>query len=71
MENDDDDDEEDEGTDVGMSKQDEEIAHALVAAEALGKGSKITNSESDSIADAFEKLDMDNYDEENDGTSFL
>ncbi|KAI5670108.1 hypothetical protein M9H77_10472 [Catharanthus roseus] len=66
MENDDDDDEEDEGTDVGMSKQDEEIAHALVAAEALGKGSKITNSESDSIADAFEKLDMDNYDEEND-----
>ncbi|KAI5680273.1 hypothetical protein M9H77_01500 [Catharanthus roseus] len=70
MENDDDD-EEDEGMDVGVSKQDEEIAHALVAAEALGKGSKITNSESDSIADAFEKLDMDNYDEEDDDVDLL
>ncbi|KAL3531343.1 hypothetical protein ACH5RR_010665 [Cinchona calisaya] len=57
----------DEGMDLDASKRDDEIAQALAAADALGKGSKGTNAETDSITDALKELDMDNYDEEDDG----
>ncbi|XP_027169100.1 uncharacterized WD repeat-containing protein C17D11.16 [Coffea eugenioides] len=62
-----DDNDDDEGMDLDQSKQDAEVAQALAAADALGKGSKGTHPETDSIADALKELDMDNYDEEDDG----
>ena len=66
-----DDNDDDEGMDLDQSKQDAEVAQALAAADALGKGSKGTHPETDSIADALKELDMDNYDEEDDGNSIL
>lgn len=75
VENDDDDDDvdadvdadvDDNNDDERMSNQDEDIAHALVAADALGRGSKSKNTDPDHITEALEKLDMDNYDEEDD-----
>lgn len=73
MENDDDEDvvDDDNNDDERMSNQDEDIAHALVAADALGRGSKSTNTDPDHISEALEKLDMDNYDEEDDGNLYL
>ncbi|KAL3517575.1 hypothetical protein ACH5RR_020164 [Cinchona calisaya] len=56
-----------EGMDLDGSKRDDEIAQALAAADALGKGSRGTHPETDSITDALKELDMDNYDEEDDG----
>lgn len=65
------DDDDDDNDDERMSMQDEDIAHALVAADALGKGSKSTNTDSDHIAEALEKLDMDNYDKEDNDVDFF
>ncbi|XP_022134698.1 uncharacterized WD repeat-containing protein C17D11.16 [Momordica charantia] len=58
---------EDKGMDVDDSK-DEEIANALAVAQALGKSSESTKSETkyDDIADGLKELDMDNYDDEDD-----
>lgn len=44
----------------------DELAHALSAADALGKASR--SAETDGLADAMRDLDMDNYDEEDGGT---
>ncbi|CDP14385.1 unnamed protein product [Coffea canephora] len=66
-----DDNDDDEGMDLDQSKQDAEVAQALAAADALGKGSKGTHPETDSIADALKELDMDNYDEEDDGVELF
>lgn len=63
---------EDKGMDVDDSK-DEEIANALAVAQALGKSSESTKSETkyDDIADGLKELDMDNYDDEDDGILIL
>lgn len=74
VENEDDDDDvidDNNNDDERMSNQDEDIVHALVAADALGRGSKSTNTDPDHISEALEKLDMDNYDEEDDGNLYL
>ncbi|TYJ96216.1 periodic tryptophan protein 1-like protein [Cucumis melo var. makuwa] len=51
---------------------DEEIANALAVAQALGKSSETTNLETkyDDIAEGLKELDMDNYDNEDDGGVF-
>lgn len=48
---------------------DEEIANALAVAQALGKSSETTKSETkyDDIAEGLKELDMDHYDDEDDG----
>lgn len=48
---------------------DEEIANALAVAQALGKSSESTKSETkyDDLAEGLKELDMDNYDDEDDG----
>lgn len=53
--------------DSNESQLNDEVAHALVAADALGKASKSTNPITDSITDALKDLEMDRYDEEDDG----
>lgn len=47
--------------------QDDELSHALSAANALGKALKTGNPETDCLTEALKELDMDNYDEEDDG----
>ncbi|CAA0815533.1 Transducin/WD40 repeat-like superfamily protein [Striga hermonthica] len=51
--------------------QDDELSRALSAASALGKAPKSSKMESDSLADALKELDMDNYDEEDDGVELF
>ncbi|KAL3827940.1 hypothetical protein ACJIZ3_016742 [Penstemon smallii] len=63
--------EDDENMDVETSKQDDDLAHALAAADALGKASKSSNLESDSLADTMKLLNMENYDEEDDGVELF
>lgn len=58
--------EDDEDMEVDALKQDE-VAHALAAASTLG----CTNLETDSIEDALKELDMDHYDEEDDGVDMF
>ncbi|KAL2471293.1 Transducin/WD40 repeat-like superfamily protein [Abeliophyllum distichum] len=62
--------EDDEEMEVVALKQDE-VAHALAAANALGMASKSTNPETEGIADALKELDMDGYDEEDDGVELF
>ncbi|KAA0050205.1 periodic tryptophan protein 1-like protein [Cucumis melo var. makuwa] len=52
---------------------DEEIVNALAVAQALGKSSETTNLETkyDDIAEGLKELDMDNYDNEDDGILIL
>lgn len=52
---------------------DEQIANALAVAQALGKSSETTNLETkyDDIAEGLKELDMDNYDNEDDGILIL
>lgn len=60
--------EDDEDMEVDAAKQHDEVAHALVAADALGKPSKSTSGSAfQDIADGLRELDMENYDEEDDG----
>ncbi|VFQ96911.1 unnamed protein product [Cuscuta campestris] len=49
------------------SEEEDEVAHVLAAADALGMTLKDTKAEFDGIADALKELDMDNYDDEDDG----
>lgn len=53
--------------------QNGEVAHAKAVAEEFGKSSKSKNVSSsmevDEVVDGLEELDMDNYDEEDDGKS--
>lgn len=65
------DEENDESMDVDASGKDEELAHALSAANALGKTSKRGKPESDCLTDALQELNMDHYDEEDDGLDLL
>ncbi|WOH03285.1 hypothetical protein DCAR_0622681 [Daucus carota subsp. sativus] len=55
----------DEGMDVEAVEEPDEVARALAAADAMGKSSKSIGFED--IADGLRELDMDNYDEEDDG----
>ncbi|XP_059650930.1 uncharacterized WD repeat-containing protein C17D11.16-like isoform X1 [Cornus florida] len=59
----------DEFMNVDAAKQADEVAHALAAADALGKASKNTTSETnfENITDGLRELDMEHYDEEDDG----
>ncbi|CAA3006168.1 uncharacterized WD repeat-containing -like [Olea europaea subsp. europaea] len=61
----------DEDMDSNESQLNDEVAHALVAADALGKASKSTNPITDSITDALKDLEMDRYDEEDDGVELF
>ncbi|KAL0437475.1 UNVERIFIED_CONTAM: putative WD repeat-containing protein C17D11.16 [Sesamum radiatum] len=56
---------------VDALKQDDELARALSAADALGKTSKSSMAETDSLTDALGELDMDRYDEEDDGVELF
>lgn len=60
-----DEDEEDEDMDVDAAKHMDEVTHALAAADALGKTS---GNNFEDITDGLKELDMENYDEEDDGT---
>lgn len=53
--------------DESNENEDDEIAHALAAADALGKATQVSSVETDVITDGLKELDMDNYDEEEDG----
>ncbi|KAF9678267.1 hypothetical protein SADUNF_Sadunf07G0017100 [Salix dunnii] len=59
----------DQEMDVDAAKQTGEVSQALAVANALGRSSKVNKSETkfDDIADGLKELDMDNYDEEEDG----
>lgn len=51
--------------------QDDELSHALSAANALGKALKTAKPETDNLAEALKELDMDKYDEEDDGVELF
>lgn len=59
--------EEDMNVDESNEHEDDEVAHALAAADALGKATQVSSVETDDITDGLKELDMDNYDEEEDG----
>eukprot|EP00268_Persea_americana_P054488 TRINITY_DN623_c1_g2_i1.p1 TRINITY_DN623_c1_g2~~TRINITY_DN623_c1_g2_i1.p1 ORF type:complete len:494 (+),score=128.88 TRINITY_DN623_c1_g2_i1:90-1571(+) len=59
-----DEDEEDEEMDVDAAKDTDEVAHALAAAGALGK---TPGNNFEDITDGLKELDMERYDEEDDG----
>ncbi|CAA0816714.1 Transducin/WD40 repeat-like superfamily protein [Striga hermonthica] len=63
--------ENDEDMNVDAVSQEDELSRALSAASALGKASKSSKMESDSLADALKELDMDNYDEDDDGVELF
>ncbi|KAL8528628.1 hypothetical protein ACS0TY_006173 [Phlomoides rotata] len=63
--------ENDENMNADAFNRDDELARALSAADALGKASKSTKTETDSLADAMKDLDMDHYDEEDDGVELF
>lgn len=55
--------------DVDAAKQTGEVSQALAVANAHGRSSKVNKSETkfDDLADGLQELDMDNYDDEDDG----
>lgn len=59
--------EEDMNVDESKENEDDEIAHALAAADALGKATQVSSVGTDDITDGLKELDMDNYDDEDDG----
>ncbi|GMY22615.1 periodic tryptophan protein 1 homolog isoform X1 [Fagus crenata] len=62
-------DEDDEEMDVDAAREAGEVAQALEVADALGRTSNIAKSKTsfDNITDGLRELDMENYDEEDDG----
>ncbi|KAF5955624.1 hypothetical protein HYC85_008480 [Camellia sinensis] len=57
---------------IDAGKQGDEVARALVAADALGKASLSTTSVPfQDIADSLQELDMEHYDEEDDGVELI
>lgn len=66
---DDDREEDDENMEVDPSQRDDEVAKALSAAYTLGKKSKKAQSDAplEDLADDLKELDMDGYDEEDEG----
>uniref|UniRef100_A0A2P2MFC8 WD-repeat protein n=1 Tax=Rhizophora mucronata TaxID=61149 RepID=A0A2P2MFC8_RHIMU len=67
--NEDGDDDDDEVMEVDAAKQTDEVSHALAVADALGRAYKSTKSQTDfdDIADGLKELDMDHYDDEDEG----
>ncbi|KAH7569531.1 hypothetical protein JRO89_XS06G0180100 [Xanthoceras sorbifolium] len=65
--------EDDEDMDVDAAKQTDEVSQALAVADALGKTSKSKNSGTkfDDIADGLKELDMDHYDDEDEGVELF
>lgn len=63
--------EQDEGMDAEAAKKGEVVSQALAAADALGKASKSTTSSSNfqDITDGLQELNMEDYDDEDDGIS--
>lgn len=61
--------EDDEIMDADAAKQDDTVAHALAAADALGKTPKNSGTSFLDITDGLKELDMDHYDDEDDGIS--
>ncbi|XP_043696545.1 periodic tryptophan protein 1 homolog isoform X2 [Telopea speciosissima] len=60
--------EDDEDMDVDAAKQTDEVSHALAAADALGKTLNTSSGTNfQDITDGLRELDMDHYDEEDDG----
>lgn len=59
--------------DVETPKKGDQISQALEVAKALGKASKVTESGTkfDDITDGLRELDMEHYDDEEDGISIL
>ncbi|KAJ0088843.1 hypothetical protein Patl1_32541 [Pistacia atlantica] len=64
---------EDEDTDIEDVEQTDEVSQALAVADALGKTSKSKNSRTklDDIADGLKELDMDHYDDEDEGVELF
>ncbi|KAL5703899.1 hypothetical protein ACHQM5_022392 [Ranunculus cassubicifolius] len=60
-------DEQDEGMEIDENKKINEVSQALAAADAIGKNAECSNSGNLAISDALRELDMDNYDNEEDG----
>ncbi|KAF2312341.1 hypothetical protein GH714_034301 [Hevea brasiliensis] len=63
----------DEDMDVDTAKQTDEATHALAVAEALGRTPKNNNSATkfDDIADGLKELDMERYDDEDEGVELF
>ncbi|KAK4373629.1 hypothetical protein RND71_009013 [Anisodus tanguticus] len=59
--------EEDMNVDESKGKDDDEVVVALSAADALGKATQVASLGTDDITDALKELDMDNYDDDDDG----
>uniref|UniRef100_M1A5R7 WD-repeat protein n=1 Tax=Solanum tuberosum TaxID=4113 RepID=M1A5R7_SOLTU len=59
--------EEDMNVDESEENEDDEVAIALAAADALGKATQVSSAGTDDIIDGLKELDMDNYDEEEEG----
>lgn len=59
--------EEDMNVDESKKNEDDEVAIALAAADALGKATQVSSAGTDDIIDGLKELDMDNYDEEEEG----
>lgn len=59
--------EEDMNVDESKENEDDEVAIALAAADALGKATQVSSVGTDDITDGLKELDMDNYDDEEDG----
>ncbi|KAJ8565013.1 hypothetical protein K7X08_001473 [Anisodus acutangulus] len=59
--------EEDMNVDESKGKDDDEVAVALSAADALGKATQVASLGTDDITDGLKELDMDNYDDDEDG----
>ena len=60
----------DEDMDAGAEKQTGEVAQALAVADALGKTSKSkSGTQLEDLTDGLKELDMEHYDEEDDGIS--
>ncbi|PIA31514.1 hypothetical protein AQUCO_04900073v1 [Aquilegia coerulea] len=64
-------DEQDEDMEIDASKKINEVSQALAAADALGKNSETTISATKDITDALRELDMDHYDDEDDGVELF
>lgn len=63
------DEEDDEDMDADAAEKADKIAHAMAAADAVGRDGNVTDGKTNvqDIADGLQDLDMDNYDEEDDG----
>ncbi|MCD7463219.1 hypothetical protein HAX54_050169, partial [Datura stramonium] len=59
--------EEDMNFDESKENEHDEVALALAAADALGKATQVASIGTDDITDGLKELDMDNYDDEEDG----